>query len=283
MKKIILIFVIAFSTIASAQVVEIVSMTKISIPATMKDNRVAAISPDGSYLLLTNMASQGLTKIDINTNKTSVISTALRAGMNTRIIDNGNRIIYRESTMDENHHWKENAIVKNMRIPILHRKLVRNASKLEYLPMPGNDEDITAYISQELQLMVNINGKTRLLSPQGTNRRYIWAELSPDKTKISYYCSEEGGFVCDLNGKVLASMGRNCRAAKWLDNNTIVGHDYHSDGQHIISGAITVSSLDGRFQTLTNSEMIALYPVASNEKIAFSTLDGDVYVVTIKK
>lgn len=282
MKKIILVIAAAIATLASAQVLEISSITKVKLPSTMHDNRVAGISPDGSYIVLTNMANQGLTKFNLSTGKTSTLSTAPRAGMGVRIIDNGTRIVYRESSLDKNHHWSDNVLVKNMRIPLLRRKLLSHASNVEYLPMPNKGLETVAYVSQDLQLMVSINGKTRTLSPQGTDRRYIWAELSPDKTKISYYCSEEGGFVCDLQGNVLSSMGRDCRAAKWLDNNTIVGHDYHSDGQHIISGAITVRSLDGRFQTLTNEQMTALYPVASNGKIAFSTLEGEVYIINVK-
>lgn len=279
MKKIIFTLAVLCATLASAQVVEVTQMTRLAVPA--KDARVAAISPDGSFLLLTNMSNKGLTRFDINSAKSSVVSTAMRAGIGARIIDNGKRIVYRESTLDANHHWSENVIVKNVRIPILHRKLVSKARKLEYVPAPGNEETV-AYISQDLKLMVSINGKTRMLAPQGLDRNYIWAELSPDKTKISYYCSEEGGYICDLNGNVLASVGTNCRAAKWLDNNTIVGHEYHSDGQRIISGAISVSTLDGRKQTLTNSDMIALYPVAANGKIAFSTLSGEVYLMSVK-
>lgn len=288
MKKIFLCFVAFVATMSSAQVLNVVSMERLSLPAPLQDARVAAISPNGDYILLTGFANQGLTRLDLVSSQITVLSTAQRAGMDVVISDDGNDVLFRESVIDDNHQWSEGVILTNM--PTMHRQVVAEPSNhlssvsRRLLPQRGNRMSVPEVsVNHDLQIVVTINGETRILTPQGDKMSYIWAKLSPDRTKISYYCSEIGGFVCDLDGNVIASLGKNCRAAQWLDNETLIGHEAHSDGQDYTSAFITACTLDGRFQRLTDNSMKALFPVAAEGKIAFSNLTGEVYMMTVTK
>ena len=288
MKKIFLCLVACVATMASAQVLNVVSMERLAVPAPIQDARVAAISPSGDYILLTGLANQGLTRFDVASSKISVLSTAQRAGMDAVISEDGNDVLFRESEIDANHKWNESVIHTNL--PSMRREVVvaptNNLGTVNRRMMPGRTNKMSepeVSVNHDLQIVVSVNGETRILTPQGKNMSYIWATLSPDRTMISYYCSEIGGFVCDLNGNVIASVGKNCRAAKWLDNQTLVGHEAHSDGRDYTSAYITACSLDGKCQRLTDASMMALFPVTSGNKIAFSNLNGEVYMMTVSK
>lgn len=288
MKKIFLCLTVAIASMASAQVLNVVSMERLSVPAPIQDARVAAISPTGDFILLTNNASQGLTRYDLNTSSITVLSTAMRAGLDAVISEDGQDVLFRESIINANHEWSESVILTHM--PSMERKVVAapSASLISVSPrlLPRKSNRMSqpeVSVNHDLQIVVNVNGQTRILTPQGENMSYIWAVLSPDQTLISYYCSEIGGFVCDLNGNVVASLGRHCKAAKWLDDNTLVGHETQDDGFDFTAAQITACTLDGRFQRLTDNSMKAMYPVAGGDKIAFSNLNGEVYLMTVSK
>ena len=75
MKKIFLSLALAISMMASAQVFEVGQLTKLNTP-TDTDVKVAGVSADGSYVLITNGANQGLRRYDVATGKTTTITTA---------------------------------------------------------------------------------------------------------------------------------------------------------------------------------------------------------------
>lgn len=270
MKHVLLLLCLALSMAMSAQVLTVGALEK--VPTAGTDNRVAAFAPDGSYLLLTARNQQGLTKIDMKTAAATPLTQAAAAGINARISRDGKTISWRENVMAGGRLLGMRYVNRDMQT-----MQTRQISAAEAMA------DATVSISQNLKLQVTLGGRTYTLAPQGSQYSYIWARLSPDGTKISYYCSEIGGFVCDLQGHVLCSVGDEVHAAQWYDNETLVGMAYRSDGQRTTASAITAFALDGRIQRLTGNGMIALYPQVSAGKIAFSTPEGDVYVLNVSK
>ena len=133
-----------------------------------------------------------------------------------------------------------------------------------------------------LKLYITRNGVTRQLAPNGEDERYIWSSLSPDGTRVLYYVSGWGAGVCDLDGKNVVSLG-DITAPKWWDDNTIVGMDEEDDEYTVITSAIVMRTLDGKEQTLTDDDVIATYPLPCRQggKIAFSTPDGEIYMITV--
>ena len=54
------------------------------------------------------------------------------------------------------------------------------------------------------------------------------------------------------------------------------------DGHMITASAIVAYTLDGKYQVMTSPDMIAMEPFAANGKIVFSTIQGDIYMMTVK-
>ena len=130
------------------------------------------------------------------------------------------------------------------------------------------------------QLMITLNGKTRQLSPNGTEYSYMWPSLSPDGTKVLFYQAAHGAYVCDLDGKNVRKVGQ-MRAPIWYDDNTIVGMLDKDDGEFIYASTIVAATLDGETQVLTDDSTIAMYPHATTGKIAFSTPAGEAYIINV--
>ena len=242
------------------------------------DAKVAAMSPTGDYILLTSGANQGLWCYNLSSKKTTLITQADGAGYNVQISKDGQEIVYQETTIDQNHLRRSNIIRTNIanKQTITIARGQRNASLMV-------NSDSKASIAIEDQLMVlTKDGKKTILAPQGTNESYIWPSISPDGTKICYYVCGNGCWVANIDGSNPQYIGHECRAAQWYDNQTIVAMEDKDDGHFITSSAIVAYTLDGRYQVLTKSNMIAMYPQTAKGLITFATLKGEIYLITLK-
>ena len=145
---------------------------------------------------------------------------------------------------------------------------------------------IVAYANQDLKLTVERNGRQTILTPNGADEDYIWASLSPDRTKIVYFVMSLGStFVCDLNGRVLANLGSNFHAPQWLNNDWVIGMDDKDDGKVHTASHIVAVTADGKVrQNLTQpGGSLDMYPTASpdGKKIAFHTTAGELYIMEV--
>lgn len=126
------------------------------------------------------------------------------------------------------------------------------------------------------------NGLTITLAPNGMNASYIWPSVSPDGTKLCYYVAGNGCWVSNLDGSNPQYIAHACRAAQWYDNNTLVAMADEDDGNFTTASAIVAYTLDGKKQVLTNESMIAMYPYTAKNAIAFSTIEGETYLLNVK-
>ena len=275
MKKIFLSLALAFSMMASAQLLEVSSTQLVTSSA---DAKVAAFSPNGDYLLLTNTSNQGLQRLDLATNRTTTISKAAGAGYNVKIAANGNEIIYREVTIDATKSRVSNVVRHNCSANTF--KVI--AKKQTNLTAMVADADRPSFSIKDRQLMMTKNGKTIVFSPNGEQYSYHWASLSPNGKKVSYYISSVGCFVCDIDGSNIQFIGHNILAPVWYNDNILVGCDTKDNGEVVLESVIVAYSLDGKKQVLTNGEQIAVFPQAAEGKIAYSTSEGEIYVMNVK-
>ena len=278
MRKTILLVAIALvSVIAQAQVLEIVSTRKVTTPV-LKEGKVVGVSPKGDYLLLTDMSNTGLVRYDLATKATTVITEAEGAGWDVKISPDGNKITYRQRH-DNNQLIRHDIMQYNMADG---KAVVRAQAQRGTAQLVAADAKSTVSVNEDLHLVLNHNGKTIILTPNGAEQAYNWPSISPDGTKILYYVSGRGCFVCDINGKNIQKIANHCRAAQWYNNNTIVGMADEDDGKVLTASAIVVYTLDGKSQILVNKNTMAIYPVAAEGKIAFSTAAGEMYLLTVK-
>ena len=275
MKKIFLSLALALSMMASAQLLEVGSTQLVASDA---DAKVAAFSPNGDYLLLTNTSNQGLQRFDLASKKTTTITKADGAGYNVKIAQDGNQIVYREVKLDATKSRVSNIV----RHDLAANKAQVIAQKQQHLAAMVADADRPSFSIKDQQLMMTKNGKTINFSPNGTQYSYHWASLSPSGQKVSYYISAVGCFVCDIDGKNIQFIGHNCYAPVWYNDEIIIASDTKDDGHVIIESAIVAYDLKGNKQVLTNGDHIAVFPQATEGKIAYSTSEGEIYVMNVK-
>ena len=280
MKKTFLLLAVALvSVIAQAQVLEVVSMQQIA-PQGEKTGKIVGISPKGDYLLLTNMDEQGLKRYDLNTQALTTICKADGAGWDAKISKDGNTITYRQRNYEG-----DSRIVK---FDIMTYNAAAGKIALQAKAQSGNEKlvDVTSNvavsISEDLELVLTRNGKRIVLNPNGAESRYNWPSLSPDGSKIVYYVSGEGCYVCDLMGQNVKFIARHCRAPQWYSNNTIVGMADEDDGHDFTASALVAYTLDGKSQTLVAKDKMAMYPYTAEGKVAFTTPRGEMYLLQVK-
>ena len=275
MKKVYLFLALAIPMMASAQLLEVGSVERVAKEA---DAKVAAFSPTGDYLLLTNTSNQGLQRMDLATQKVTKITSADGAGYNVKIAQDGKQIVYREVKLDATKSRVSNIV----RHDFVANKAQVIAHKQQHLAAMVVDVNRPSFSIKDRQLMMTKNGKAIVFSPNGQQYSYHWASLSPNGKKVSYYISSVGCFVCDIDGKNIQFIGHNILAPVWYNDNILVGCDTKDNGEVVLESVIVAYSLDGKKQVLTNGEQIAVFPQAANGKIAYSTSEGEIYVMNVK-
>ena len=277
-KTFLLVAACVMSMLASAQILEIVSTQKLSTPADV-DWKVAGFSPVGDYVLLTDDGNSGLIRYDLATKAITTISEAAGAGFNVKISADGQNIVYREMTIGEDKLVRSNIYKHNF---AANQRSVQALAQRDMLNLVDKAANQSVAINEDLHIVLNRNGKSIVLTPNGANRTYNWASISPDGSKILYYVGGVGCFVCNLNGNDVQKIASHCRAPKWYDNNTIIGMADEDDGKYLLASAIVAYTLDGKSQIIVNKEQMAIYPYAADGKIAFSNAAGEVFLMQVK-
>lgn len=259
------------SMLASAQIFQVLSIEYLPV-ASYEDAKVAGISPMGDYLLMTTATTKGLKRYDIASGAVTIISQAENAGFDVKISNNGKQIAFTERT----YRLGQETLEKNVCANVMNNTQAVVAKRMV-------EQESVVLHNEEGLMYVEANGKRNLLAPFGTdNKIYIWTSLSPDKTKVSYFLAGKGCYVCNIDGSNNTLVGKDCHAAKWYDNNTLVGMHDKDNGHAITSAAIVAYTLDGKVQVLTSPDMIAMDPVVAKGKIAFSTISGKTYLMSVR-
>lgn len=123
----------------------------------------------------------------------------------------------------------------------------------------------------------------RRYQPVASSAGYCWCSVSPDSRHVMFYAAGTGIVITDMNGNIVATPG-NYEAPAWLGNNHIVAQKSTDDGHQYASSQIVMLTMDGsQTQALTRPESMTFAPSADDAatKIAYSTIDGRMYLVDI--
>ena len=265
------------SLAASAQVLEVTSMHKLPIPA-QAEMKVAGVSPDGDYILLTSGSNKGLQRYDVASNTLTTLSEAEGAGFNVQISKDGQEVVYRETVVGKDNLRKHNLVRANLN----KSKEATFARGQRDMKRMATSDNLTTVSIKDRMIVLTRNGLTTTLAPNGSHLSYIWPSVSPDGTKLCYYVCGNGCWVSNIDGSNPQYIGHKCQAAQWYDNNTLVAMASEDDGHFTTASAIVLYTLDGKKQTLTNDSMIAMYPYAAENVIVFSTIEGETYLLNVK-
>lgn len=276
MKKTIIVAALFVAALANAQVLNVASVQKLNTPQNV-DTKVAGISPAGDFILLTSGSNKGLVRYDIATGETLTLSQQEGAGYNVKVSANGKEVMYRETTYDQNQLRRNNVMRHSFETQ--KRALIAEGQRdLKHMRFDDRKE----LSIEDRQLVLTINGNSRIISPNGTNASYIWPSISPDGKKICYYVCGVGCFVANLNGTNPQFIAHDCRAAKWYNNDVIIAMADHDDGEYVTDSKIVAYDLNGNRQDLTDDSMVAMYPYAVQGAIVFATIEGETYLMQIK-
>ncbi len=304
MKKVFIALMAFVAMSANAQLLKVASIEQLQMPLNSAFSKVAGISPDGSYVLLTNTNNVGLQKYNVATGELETLSTAAGAGYNVVISSDGNDVVYRETTMGKDKLNRSSLVRRNMQTKKT-TTLVKPTRDLNGFAVRGNtilsvekrklrvqaidekqkaEKEQPVVSIQDRQLMLTMNGETRVLSPNGQEKSYIWPSVSPDGTKVCYYVAGNGAWVANIDGSNPQFIGHDCRAAKWYNNEIIIGMADKDDGYVQTASDIVAYNLKGEHQVLT-SGLIAMYPyvAANGNQIVFSTDKGETYLIHINQ
>ena len=255
----------------------------------------------GDKVLFTSDNYSGLSMFDINSQAVTQISSEAGAGYEPLFNNNDTKIFYRKTSYVEGRKMDaiesyETTNGKKMQMLAPQRDL-RNASnfhngflvtankRLLKSTFGKTDKTVSVYVTtQEMQIHLYKNGKFTIINPLNvSDARYIWVSLSPGSDKILFTAAGKGTFVCDLNGKLVSTLGY-LNAPVWYDNNYVVGMQDKDDGHVVTSSKIVMVSLNGKVKSEISAKgEIAMYPTASAKvaKIAYNTIDGKVMIADL--
>lgn len=292
---------LGWAAAGSAQLLSVGSVEKVNLPAGMQADQ-AVISPDGKCLVMSNNSDRSLQRLDLTTGK-AVKVTDNGSMLGLEFTDDSRNIVFRQSTTNDKHlrytavksadlaTGQETTVVKPTRKLNGFAVEGRNIASVDNKKFRASNIDGVKAAKVPVasiyygQLMVTVNGKTKAINPNGKEgRSYLWPSVSPDGTKVLYYLSGHGCYVCGIDGSNPVALGE-IRAPKWLDNETVVGMRDTDNGLVYLSSVIVASDLKGTHQDLTDGDVIAMFPSASADgsKIAFSTPEGEIYIININR
>lgn len=257
------------------------------------------LSIDGSFVVANGV--KGLEKVNLADGTTQTVAEG--AGLyDVAITPDGSKVVYTRPSFNNKHMRYtslESVSLENGKKEVL-VKASRNMSagaavtngtvsavangRMQKKAIGADKNDVRPVVSiYQGHLQVTRDGKTVNIDPQGRGS-YLWPQLSPDGTKIVYWCVYRGCFVCDLDGSNAKPLGE-LRAAVWAGDNAVVGMKTASDDE----GAVVASSLvaadiaTGELQTLTSDNVVAMFPTATANRIAFNDIEGNLYYFDINK
>ena len=288
MKTPFLLLLVLTSQLAFSQGIKMVSNEQIPIMES-EDGCLPIMSPTGDYLILAGNDTQGLKKYDLATKKLTTLTTEtvvyrsknyegkLRyTSLKSIQLETGEKEELIKNTRDlEGVNVKQGTVLAVNKGKMVSKRV--SGEKLESIPVVPSIKDGQLYITEK--------GKTRLLSPAGTNVNYLWPSVSPDGKKLLYYVMDQGqAYVSNSDGTNPVSLGI-LRAPKWMGNDWVVGMVDYDNGEVVTSSEIVGVAADGTQRTvLTDDSVIALYPSASADasKIVYTTNDGKVFLMKIE-
>ena len=299
MRKVLLSLAVLASSVASAQLLNISSVEKVNLPAGV-DAAQVALSHDGSFAVVNGAG--GLQKVDLATGKAVKIGgVATLSGV--EISEDGSTVVYKQPVFKNKLRYttlksvnlkdgKEGTIVdasRNLQGFALAKNSVGAVDNGKFTAKNLDGAAATFIVTvasiKNGALMVSVNGVNNNISPQGTaGQSYLWPSVSPDGKKVLYYLCGQGAFVCNLDGSNPVSVGM-IRAAKWYNNEVVVGMQDQDNGEYVTASKLTAVSVDGKVkQDLTQYSSMAMYPaVAGNgSKVSFVTPAGELFVMNIK-
>ena len=252
------------------------------------------LSTSGDRLLYSDVDAKGLKMLDLATLHVITISDEPGAGFDakwgsdnqvyyiTSNVDEKSRLVYRTGKRyDFAQHTSD--VVLEAQHGAVHLETGTAGMAMNgdlHTFATSQNRGVSVYTTGS-QLVVNINGKESRYTPVESYAGYLWASVSPNGDKIAFFAAGRGIVVTNLQGKVLTELG-NYEMPCWYNNDYIVAQNASDDGYQYTSSQILLLKADGTFRhELTSKSSMTMQPTAGGGKIAYTTIDGNLTVITL--
>ena len=285
-------FTIQAQTISVLKQYDIVPETKAFYPI---------FNRTGDKLLYTSDSYNGLWMYDFKKNNVTEISDQPGAGYEPTFDNENSSIFYRKTSYIQNRKFDaiESFNLSNSKRTLMlspkrdvkqaknyhngflvtaERKLIKSTfgKTTKSFPVYVNNQDLKIYLYK--------NNQFTILNPLNQpDSKYLWVSISPDEKMILFTAAGKGAFICDLEGKIISTLGY-LNAPVWYNNKFVVGMQDKDDGHVVTNSKVVMISVNGKTKTvISESTEIAMYPTASGEasKIAYNTLEGKLRIAEI--
>lgn len=290
---------LGWAVAGNAQLLNVTSIEKVNTPISFDK---AEISPDGTMVVASTNLDRSLQQVNLTDGKSKTL-VADGSIQGLQFTDDASKVVYIHRSQNDKHlQYKE---VRSIDLATGEQmQLTKPSRNLNAIAVAGNNAMVVDNKKMQArnlngeklvkapvasvyygQLMITEDGKTRALNPNGKEgQSYLWPSVSPDASKVVYYLANSGCYVCNIDGTGVKFLG-NLRAARWYGNDMVVGMRDRDNGEVTTESSIVAMDLNGNEQVLTGSDVIALYPAISEKsgKIAFTTEDGELYVINVTR
>lgn len=292
MKKTLLLLMWAWAIVASAQQVTVTSTTPLL--RGIEPAFYPTLNQNGDRLLYSDVDANGLKMLDLATQQVTTISKERGAGFYAKWSNDG-KVYYITSKVNEKDRLvyrtgkrydlasQANDVVLEAQHGAVHLEtgtqgMAMNGELRNFATAPNRG--VSVYTTGS-QLVVTINGKESRYSPVESYAGYLWSSISPNGDKIAFFAAGKGIVVTDLQGKVLAELG-NYEMPCWYNNDYLVAQNATDDGYQFTSSQILLLKADGTFRhELTSKTSMTMQPTAGGGKIAYTTIDGNLTIITL--
>lgn len=292
-------FALAATGAAYAALPQVQTVTRIPLPQGQHAG-MAALSPDGSYAVIAPLAGNGLDRLDL-TDLTVTPISATASPLAVEFTADGGNVLYRESTYDRDHRRFVSLKAYNVADGSV-TTIVDSSRRLEGFTTDGDvavaiekgrkmtrklgdtpAQERPALSIDRGRLCVTTGNSTTSIAPLGDAcNSYLWPSLSPDGSRILAYGVGTGAFTCNTDGTDVKLLGM-FRAPVWMGNDVVIAMDDHDNGVTTTESAIMAIAADGSENArLTEPEVVAVFPSAAAGRVAFTTPEGQLYIITLK-
>lgn len=277
LKSLILMATVSFGFTLSAADLAVVSTEKLNVDGTAFH---PTLSPNGNIVLFTGEAYTGLNVLDLETNEVRVLDENAAAGFDPVFVANGTEVIYRTLSYEDGLARRD-----------VQRCNVKTGEKVQLLkPSRGvvNTRamalDTYAYgLADKQAIEVTIAGQTKEINPIGDGYRYLWPAVSPAKQKLLFNEVYSGLYVSELDGSKAKHLAFRADYPCWAGEEFVVALSTKDDGYVITSAkVIAIEVATGKVKELTDDSILVSGVTASEDKIIYTTEDGEMYVMNIK-
>lgn len=255
------------------------------------------LSPDGQKVLFTQSDYEGLNVYDIADDVVTPLASDRLAGFSPAFSKDGKSVYFLSQTRENMLVYRE---MKSVNLDGTGMSTVMGKSRGMLHPVAVDGGVVTvsdngrklkaksnggtyAY-SAGKKIVVVKNGIEKKIAPVPTKYTYLWESLSPDGTKILFYAGGKGAYICDLDGNLVAELGKYTSPA-WCGNDYVVAVNATHDGHQYETSQIVLLKVDGSYKKeLTAPVSMSMHPTASasGDRITYNTIDGRLFLMELK-